>query len=43
LLTAQQTYSRTNLAYVERLRELRLRAVEIQGMLLTGGLQSPGP
>ncbi len=33
LLTAQQTYSRTNLAYVDRLRELRLRAVEIQGML----------
>ena len=42
LLTAQQTYSRTNLAYVDRLRELRLRAVEIQGMLLTGGLQAPG-
>jgi outer membrane protein, heavy metal efflux system len=42
LLTAQQTYSRMNLAYVERLRELRLRAVEIQGMLLTGGLQAPG-
>jgi cobalt-zinc-cadmium efflux system outer membrane protein len=43
LLTAQQTYSRTNLAYIERLRELRLRAVDIQGMLLTGGLQAPGP
>jgi cobalt-zinc-cadmium efflux system outer membrane protein len=42
LLTAQQTYSRMNLAYVERLRELRLRAVEIQGMLLTDGLQAPG-
>lgn len=42
LLTAQQTYSRTNLGYVERLRELRLRAVEIQGLLLTGGLQAPG-
>ena len=42
LLTAQQTYSRTNLAYVERLRELRLRAVEIEGLLLTGGLQAPG-
>jgi cobalt-zinc-cadmium efflux system outer membrane protein len=42
LLTAQQTYSRTNLAYVERLREMRLRAVEIQGLLLTGGLQTPG-
>lgn len=43
LLTAQQTYSRTNLAYIERLRELRPRAVDIQGMLLTGGLQTPGP
>ncbi len=43
LLTAQQTYSRTNLAYIERLRELRLRAVQIEGLLLTGGLDSPGP
>jgi len=42
LLRAQQTYSWTNLAYVERLRELRLRAVEIQGLLLTGELQAPG-
>jgi cobalt-zinc-cadmium efflux system outer membrane protein len=43
LLTAQQTYSRTNLSYVERLRDLRLRAVQIDGLLLTGGLEAPGP
>jgi outer membrane protein TolC len=43
LLTAQQTYARTNLAYVERLRDLQLRAVQIDGMLLTGGLEAPGP
>jgi cobalt-zinc-cadmium efflux system outer membrane protein len=41
LLTAQQTYSRTNLAYIARLRELWLSAVQIDGMLLTGGLQAP--
>jgi cobalt-zinc-cadmium efflux system outer membrane protein len=43
LLTAQQTYSRTNLSYVERLRDLRLRAVQIDGLLLSGGLEAPGP
>ncbi|MHB8972727.1 MAG: TolC family protein [Pirellulaceae bacterium] len=42
LLTAQQTYSRTNLAYIERLRELWLSAVQIDGMLLLGGLEAPG-
>lgn len=42
LLTAQQTYSRTNLAYIERLRELWLNAVQIDGMLLLGGLDAPG-
>jgi outer membrane protein, heavy metal efflux system len=42
LLTAQQTFSRTNLAYVDRLRELWLAAVQIDGMLLTGGLDAPG-
>ncbi|MHB0958848.1 MAG: TolC family protein [Pirellulaceae bacterium] len=42
LLTAQQTYSRTNLAYIDRLRELWLSAVEIDGLLLTGGLDAPG-
>ncbi|MHB8864697.1 MAG: TolC family protein [Pirellulaceae bacterium] len=42
LLTAQQTYSRTTLAYIDRLRELWLSAVEIDGLLLTGGLEAPG-
>ena len=42
LLTAQQTYSRTNLAYIARLRELWLSAVQIDGMLLSGGLEAPG-
>ena len=42
LLTAQQTFARTNLAYIERLRELWLSAVQIDGMLLTGGLEAPG-
>ena len=41
LLTAQQTYSRTTLAYIARLRELWLSAVQIDGMLLSGGLQAP--
>ncbi len=41
LLTAQQIYSRIELAYVEKLRELWLSAVHIDGMLLTGGLQAP--
>ena len=42
LLTAQQTFSRTNLAYIERLRELWLANIRIDGMLLTGGLNAPG-
>jgi cobalt-zinc-cadmium efflux system outer membrane protein len=42
LLTAQQTFSRTNLAYVSRLRELWLATVQIDGMLLSGGLEAPG-
>jgi cobalt-zinc-cadmium efflux system outer membrane protein len=41
LLTAQQTFARTNLAYVARLRELWLATVQIQGMLLNGGLELP--
>lgn len=43
LLTAQQTYSRTNVTYVESLRELWLSAVQIEGMLMAGGLEAPGP
>lgn len=41
VLTAQQTFARTNLAYVDRLRELWLATVQIQGMLLSGGLEMP--
>jgi cobalt-zinc-cadmium efflux system outer membrane protein len=38
LLTAQRTYFQANLSYVESLRELRLGLVDIEGMLLRGGL-----
>lgn len=31
-----------NLAYIDRLRELWLSAVEVDGLLLTGGLEAPG-
>jgi cobalt-zinc-cadmium efflux system outer membrane protein len=40
LLTAQRTYFRVNLAYLESLREFWISRVRIEGMLLTGGLQS---
>jgi outer membrane protein, heavy metal efflux system len=40
LLTAQRTYFRVNLAYLESLREFWINRVRIEGMLLTGGLQS---
>lgn len=42
LLTAQRTYFRVNLAHLESLRELCLSSVEIEGLLLTGGLDHPG-
>jgi cobalt-zinc-cadmium efflux system outer membrane protein len=42
LLTSQRTYFRVNLAYLESLRGLWLSAVEIEGLLLTGGLAAPG-
>ncbi|HLA85163.1 MAG TPA: TolC family protein [Thermoguttaceae bacterium] len=42
LLTAQRTYFRTHLAYVESLRTLWVSGTMIDGMLLTGGLESPG-
>lgn len=38
LLTARQTYFQSNLAYVEALAELRKTIVEIDGLVLTGGL-----
>ena len=42
LLTAQRTYFRVNLAYLESLRQLWVSAVRIEGLLLTGGLTPPG-
>jgi len=40
LLTAQRTYSQTNLNYMESLRELRQAEAEIDGLLLMGSLDS---
>ncbi len=40
LLTAQRTSFRVNLAYVESLRDLRVSNAQIDGLLLSGGLQS---
>jgi hypothetical protein len=37
-LTARQTYFQSSLAYVEALVELRKTRVEIDGLMLTGGL-----
>jgi cobalt-zinc-cadmium efflux system outer membrane protein len=42
LLTAQRTYFRVNLAHLESLRRLWTGAVQIEGLLLTGALESPG-
>ena len=41
LLTAQRTYSGVRLDYLTRLSEFWARSVEIEGMLLTGGLEGP--
>jgi len=38
LLTAQRTYSQTNLAYLDALRQLWTRAAQIEGLLLEGSL-----
>ena len=38
----QRTYFRVNLAYLESLRELWISTVQIEGLLLTGGLEAPG-
>lgn len=38
LLTAQRTFSQTNLNYLESLRELRGAEAEIEGLLLSGSL-----
>jgi outer membrane protein, heavy metal efflux system len=40
LLISQRTYFQANLMYLENLRQLRLSAVAIEGLLLSGGLQS---
>ena len=38
LLTAQRTYSQTNVNYLDALRELRQAEAQIQGLLLSGSL-----
>lgn len=43
LLTAQRTYSQTNLAYLDALRDLRTASAEIEGLLLSNSLQAGGP
>jgi cobalt-zinc-cadmium efflux system outer membrane protein len=40
LLTAQRTFSQTNLNYLDALRELRSSEIELEGMLLRGSLES---
>ena len=40
LLTAQRTSFRVHLAYVESLRDLRVSHAQIEGLLLSGGLQT---
>ncbi len=40
LLISQRTYFQANLSYLESLRQLRLSAVTLEGLLLSGGLQS---
>jgi len=41
LLTSQRTYFRVNLAYLESLGKLWISSVRIEGLLLSGGLESP--
>ncbi|BBO36048.1 TolC family protein [Lacipirellula parvula] len=40
LLTAQRTYSHTQLGYLEAVRALRISEVQIDGLLLAGSLES---
>lgn len=42
LLTAQRTYSQTNLNYLDAVRSLRVAEIEIDGLLLSGSLQAGG-
>lgn len=39
LLTAQRTYFQSNLAYIEALRQLRLKQAEMKGLLLSTSLE----
>jgi cobalt-zinc-cadmium efflux system outer membrane protein len=40
LLTAQRTFSQTQLGYLEALRALRIAEIQIDGLLLSGSLES---
>ncbi len=42
LLTAQQAYFRTHLAFVDALRDIQISRIRIEGLLLAGGLERPG-
>ncbi len=42
LLTAQRTYFRVNLTYLESLRALRTSTIAIEGLMLSGGLGPDG-
>lgn len=42
LLTAQRTYFRVNLTYLESLRDLRSSTIAIEGLMLSGGLGPEG-
>jgi cobalt-zinc-cadmium efflux system outer membrane protein len=42
LLTAQRTYFRVNLTYLESLRDLHTSTIGIEGLLLSGGLGPEG-
>ena len=42
MLTSRQTLFQTEIEYVRALTELRQAVVEIEGLLLTGGLEEPG-
>ena len=41
LLTAQRTYFNDSLEYLANLREFWARSIELEGLLLSGGLEKP--
>ncbi len=43
LLTAQRTYARVSLAYLQARRELWLNSVQVDGLLLIGSIGVSGP